>query len=172
MNRRNLQHGMSETLTYYAWKNMKRKRGGVCLSWRKFTSFIADLGPKPSPKHWLFRSKPYQRSRPGNVEWRTYKRSFQNIWQHLTPDEVLACQQHIETLCRRGGYDFDAGMNEFYLQDLANTENPVGRIHSWIKRYLPRILANLKKQRGEIQYNDKVNHDKSLQRLNTWTFEG
>jgi hypothetical protein len=62
-------------------------------------------------------------------------------------------------MCKRGGYDFDAGMNELYLQDPRGAKDPVARIHSWIKRYLPRILADLKKQRNEICYNDKVNYD-------------
>lgn len=159
MNSRNFKHGMSETLTYYAWKNLKRKRGGVCLSWREFTTFVADVGSKPSPRYWLFRARPYQRSCKNNVEWRTYKRMFRDIWQYLTPDEVLACQQHIEVLCKHGGYDFDAGMNELFLQNLEDVEDPVGRIHSWIKRYLPRILSRLKKQNRKIQYNDEVKYE-------------
>jgi hypothetical protein len=59
-------------------------------------------------------------------------------------------------MCERGGYDFDEGINELYLQNLKGSENPVGRIHSWIKRYLPRILSALKKQRREVHYNDEV----------------
>jgi hypothetical protein len=60
----------------------------------------------------------------------------------------------------RGGYDFDIGINELYLQNLKNAKDPVARIHSWIKRYLPRILAGFKKQRGEIRYNDEVDYGK------------
>lgn len=160
MNTRNLQHGMSETSTYWAWQNLKRSKGGVCLSWRKFATFLADLGSRPSSRHWLFKARPYQRSRHGNVKWRTYKRPFRDIWQYLIPEEVLACQQHIKIMCERGGYDFDAGMNEFYLQNLERAKDPVARIHSWIKRYLPRILSVLKKTRGEIQYNDEVKYGK------------
>jgi hypothetical protein len=49
-------------------------------------------------------------------------------------------------------------MDELYLQDLSRAENPVTRIHSWIKRFLPKILADLKKQRGEIRFNDEVKY--------------
>lgn len=158
MNERNLKHGFSGSSTYYCWQNLKRSHGGICLSWRSVSNFIVDIGPRPSSAYWLFRSRPYQRSRKGNVEWRIYKRQFRDIWQYMTTDELLACQQHIEVLCARGGYDFDAGMNELYLQDLKGIRNPVARIHSWIKRYLPKILADLKKQRGEVyrQTNGKT----------------
>jgi hypothetical protein len=114
------------------------------------------MGLRPSPGHWLFRNRAYQRSGPGNVSWGIYARQFKDVWQYLTTDELLSCQQHIRVLCERGGYDFDAGMNELYLQDLTDTDDPCARIHSWIKRYLPKILAVLKKQRGEIRFNDEV----------------
>lgn len=156
----NKRHGMSGTSTYYTWQNLKRTPGGVCLRWRNFTAFIGDMGPRPASTHWLFRTRSYQRSRPGNVNWGIYARQFRDIWQHLTPEELLSCQKHIKVLCKRGGYDFDAGMNELFLQDLEKAKDPNARIHSWIKRYLPRILAVLKKQRGEIHFNDEVNHGK------------
>lgn len=155
MNIRNHKHGFSGSSTYHCWQNLKRSHGGVCLSWRNVVTFIVDIGSRPSSAHWLFRARPYQRSRKGNVEWRIYKRQFKDIWQYLTPEELLSCQQHIRVMCKRGGYDFDAGMNELYLQDLKNVKDPVARIHSWIKRYLPRILADLKKRRSEVRYNDK-----------------
>jgi hypothetical protein len=57
-------------------------------------------------------------------------------------------------MCKRGGYDPEVGINELYLQDLKGVKNPSARMHSWIKRYLPKILAVLKKRRGEIQFDD------------------
>lgn len=162
MNSRNFKHGMSGTLTYYVWQALKRSRGGVCLSWRKFPTFLKDMGPKPSSQYWLFRTWPYQRSCKNNVEWRTYKRPFRNIWQYLTPSEVLACQRHINVICKRGGYDFEAALNELFLQDLAREKNPVSHIHSWIKRYLPKILCVLKKRHGEVQYSDEVKYGNRL----------
>ena len=65
-NKMNYSHGLSGTLEYYAWQNMKRrcfnpntKRysdwGGrgitVCDRWLNFENFLADMGLKPTPKH-------------------------------------------------------------------------------------------------------------------------
>lgn len=154
----NYSHGMTGTSTYYCWQHLKRAPGGVCLSWRKFSMFLADTGSRPSSNYWLFRTRPYQRSRPGNVEWRPYKRSFKSIWRYLTVSEILACMEHIEVMCLRAGYDLDFALNELFLQDLARAKDPVVRIHSWIKRYLPRILSVLKKRRSEVCYNDEVRY--------------
>lgn len=158
MNLRNLKHGLSGSSTYYCWQNLKRSHGGVCVRWQRFICFLEDMGPRPSSDYWLFRDRAYQRSGPGNVSWGIYTRQFKDIWQYLTPAELISCQKHIRILCKRGGYDFDAGLNELYLQDLEGAENPSARIHSWIKRYLPRILSVLKKQRGEIRFNDEVKY--------------
>lgn len=160
MSRYNFKHGMSDTLTYEAWRKLKKTKGGVCLSWKKFANFLADLGPKPSPQHWLLRTvRGYQRSHRGNVQWRVYKKQFQPIWKYLTSDEIFACQDHIERICKCGSYDLDTGMNELYFQDLKDSPDPVSWIHSWIKRYLPKKLSVLKKQREKIQYNDEVGYE-------------
>jgi hypothetical protein len=50
-------------------------------------------------------------------------------------------------------------VNELFLQDLARAKDPCARMHSWIKRYLPRILSILKKQRGEVRFNDEVKYE-------------
>jgi hypothetical protein len=121
---------------------------------------MTDIGHRPSPAHWLYRTRAYQRSRPGNVEWRAYARPFRAIWQYLTSDELLACHIHIKGLCERGDYDYDAGINELYLQNLEGVQDPLARIHSWIKRYLPRILAGIKKKRNEIRYVEEVKYGK------------
>jgi hypothetical protein len=160
MNKRNHKHGFAGTSTYYCWQNLKRTSGGVCVRWHDFSEFIADMGPRPSSAYWLFRARPYQRSRSGNVSWRIYKRQFRGIWQYLTPGEVLSCYDHIWAICLRGRYDFDAGLNELHLQDLSRAKDSNAQIHSWIKRYLPRILAVLKKRRSESRYDDEVNHGK------------
>lgn len=154
----NQRHGFSGTSTYYCWQHLKRSHGGICARWQVFENFLEDMRPKPSPAHWLFRTCPYQRSRPGNVEWRIYKRQFQNIWEYLTPEELLSCYDHIWVMCKRGRYDFDSGLNELHLQNLENAKDPSARIHSWIKRYLPRILAGIKKRRGETRFDDEVKY--------------
>lgn len=157
----NYRHGFCQTseqreqLTYFAWVNLKRKSGGVCLSWRKFENFLQDMNLKPSLDHWLFRNNFYQRSCKNNVRWQLYKRQLQPIWNYLPPKEIEKCIFHIRVIVRRGNYDLDEAINELYKQKLEGVKNPVARIHSWIKRYLPKDLAILKKQRGEELLNEK-----------------
>lgn len=152
----NFKHGLSGTQTYYVWQNLKRSSGGVCLSWRSFGEFVADMGTKPSDEHWLFRQKNYQRSGKHNTVWKTYKREMQPVWKYLTPGKIESCLTHIGVVCQRGKYDLDVAINEFYYQDFSKTKDPIGRAHSWIKRYLPKFLATLKKKRMEVQLNEKT----------------
>lgn len=154
----NYQHGYSGSSTYYAWQNLKRTYGGICLSWRKFDNFLVSVGRRPSADHWLFRSRPYQRSRKGNVCWKTYKRQPQPLWDYLTSADIEGCKAHIAIICKRGGYDLDVGINELYFRDLSKFRDPVARVHSWIKRYLPKMLAGLKRKRKETTYNDEVHY--------------
>jgi hypothetical protein len=146
----------SRTQTYYVWQNLKRSSGGVCLSWRSFEQFVIDVGMKPSDEHWLFRQKIYQRSGKHNTVWKTYKREMQPVWKYLTFKEIENCQIHIGVICQRGKYDLDVAINEFYHQDFSKAKDPVGRAHSFIKRYLPKTLAILKKKRREVQLNEKT----------------
>jgi hypothetical protein len=116
---------------------------------------------KPSDKHWLFRQKIYQRSGKHNTSWKIYKKQIQPVWLYLTINEIAKCREHIVIVCKRGGYDLDSAINEFYCQDFSKTKNPVGRAHSWVKRYLPKTLAVLKKRRGEVHLNEKIIQNRS-----------
>jgi hypothetical protein len=87
---------------YRAWTNMKEdcRPGGywhsdgikVCTRWSdSFESFLADMGPKPSPKHVLARLDVGKNFEPGNCQWVTRakrnknNRSFTDRMNQLKP---------------------------------------------------------------------------------------
>ncbi|WP_155054542.1 hypothetical protein [Streptomyces blattellae] len=87
-------HGKRDTPEYRIWQGMKwrclnpnykpyPRYGGrgikVCDRWiDSFEAFLADVGPRPSPKHTLDRLDNDGNYEPGNVAWRTYKEQAQN----------------------------------------------------------------------------------------------
>lgn len=87
-------HGLKNTPEYRTWcamkercsrpKNISYKNYGakgikVCERWRtSFANFIADMGPKPSPKHTIDRINPKMDYEPTNCRWATYKEQFDN----------------------------------------------------------------------------------------------
>jgi hypothetical protein len=51
----------------------------VCSRWQKdFAAFLADVGPKPSPRHTLDRIDNGGNYEPGNVRWATPKEQAAN----------------------------------------------------------------------------------------------
>lgn len=56
----------------------------VCERWNDFANFLADMGPRPSPKHSLDRY-PDQKGNyePGNVRWATPSEQCQNLSSNL-----------------------------------------------------------------------------------------
>lgn len=90
----NLKHGLSYTPEYRAWQQMRLRcldpehaafadYGGrgitVCDRWRDDpTAFLADVGPKPSPKHEIDRIDNDRGYEPGNVRWATRKENDRN----------------------------------------------------------------------------------------------
>lgn len=79
---------------YKSWQHMMRRcdqpkykyhhgRGiMVCEHWRSFENFLADVGPRPSPKHTIDRINNDGNYEPGNVRWATA--AEQNLNQRNT----------------------------------------------------------------------------------------
>ncbi len=87
-----------ETAEYRAWRCMKRRcsepkrenypwYGGagisVCPQWlNSFETFLADVGPRPSPRHSIDRIDNAGNYEPGNVRWATKRE--QNLNRRMT----------------------------------------------------------------------------------------
>jgi hypothetical protein len=84
---------------YQLWCNMRRRcdnpsdesypnyggRGiGVCDRWRKFSNFLADMGPRPSPLHSIDRYPDKDGDyAPGNVRWATPTEQANNTRRNI-----------------------------------------------------------------------------------------
>ncbi len=86
-------HGMSKTRTHRIWCGIRSRctnpndpayhyYGGrgikVCRRWQAFESFLADMGPCPSPKHSLDRTNNGGDYSPANCRWATMREQQNN----------------------------------------------------------------------------------------------
>ena len=96
--RTNETHGMSETPEYTIWLGIKQRclnpnndwyhcYGGrgiiICDQWRdSFTTFLRDMGPRPSPEHEVDRRENDKSYSPENCRWATRKEQTRNTRQN------------------------------------------------------------------------------------------
>lgn len=102
-------HGLSSGSIYSIWAQMRRRcrsakatfyshYGGrgikVCERWNKsFENFLADMGPRPSPKHTLDRRDNDGNYEPSNCRWATKKE------QALNKSNTVLIKHDGQTLC-------------------------------------------------------------------------
>lgn len=96
----NATHRRTNTPEYRSWTAMKSRclnarspaykyYGGrgivICGQWMKFTAFLEDMGPRPSPKHSLDRYPNTNGNyEPGNCRWATIHEQNQNRRNNVT----------------------------------------------------------------------------------------
>jgi hypothetical protein len=97
-------HGMTNSSEFSSWRSMLSRcyeprnasyprygaRGvTVCQRWRdSFEAFLADMGPKPTPRHSIERQNSTVGYQPGNCVWATRKQQQRHLCsnRHITHD--------------------------------------------------------------------------------------
>jgi len=138
-------HNGTGTPEFRAWSMMRdRCRKGhsnskyhgdrgiaVCERWNKFENFLADMGPRPSPKHSLDR---YPNNdghyEPGNCRWATKSEQSRNRRKFT----ALANYTDVELLieCKRRGLNYASEIGH----GICTAES---RAHSFRARAIPRL---------------------------------
>jgi hypothetical protein len=89
-------HGRYHEPEYLAWQNMKKRCAdpryarwygtvSICPQWlSSYEAFLADVGPRPSPRHSLDRINPAGDYVPDNVRWADRHAQSRNTKLHCT----------------------------------------------------------------------------------------
>lgn len=94
----------SDTAEYLVWQNMRRRchylkypsyhryggRGiAICERWDSYTSFLADMGPRPSPAHSLDRIDNDGNYTPENCRWALPYQQQRNRCKTVLNDDLV-----------------------------------------------------------------------------------
>ena len=79
---------------YYGARGVK-----VCAQWASFETFLADMGPKPTPRHAIDRINPDGDYEPSNCRWATPAEQRRNQRPY---DQTARCLKGWETRRARG----------------------------------------------------------------------
>ena len=122
---------------YTAWQAMRarcrdKKRSGysyyggrgikVCERWDSYESFLADMGPKPTPQHTLDRIDPNKNYEPSNCRWATWEEQGRN--HRPKPNKTGRPGVYIESECpnRPFAARISVGGERRYLGTFATVE--------------------------------------------------
>lgn len=72
-----------------AWRYYGGRGITVCNRWLDFANFLADMGPRPSPKHSIDRIDVNGNYEPGNVRWTTWKVQMRNTRRNKVSLETI-----------------------------------------------------------------------------------
>ena len=117
---RNVKHGGTGSKEYRAWQKMRERcsnphaahyecYGGrgimVCDRWQSFENFLADMGPKPSPKHSIDRIDNNGNYEAGNCRWATNYEQSTNTRRTILV-EVDGQKVCLKEAARRNGLNY------------------------------------------------------------------
>jgi hypothetical protein len=119
-------HGACETPEYRVWRSMRERcrlrphpryggRGiNVCDRWfNSFADFIADIGPRPTPKHTLERINGEGHYEPSNCKWATWIEQNNNK-SGIRKVTINGQADTIANWCRRLGINRDTVSNRIH----------------------------------------------------------
>lgn len=126
-----------EDKNYWAYKHYGGRGIKVCKRWKSFENFLADMGPKPTPKHSIDRIDNDKDYCPDNCRWATQKEqvcnSSKKLNARLTSEEIKMslCSPAVMYERLRNGWDKETAIkappyftvlkrHEKYLESLPN----------------------------------------------------
>lgn len=124
-----VRHGLAENPEYTVWRRMRQRcldpnckdfpnyggRGiGICESWADFAVFLADMGPRPTPKHGIDRRDNERGYAPQNCRWATRAEQGANKRNNVIVS-VHGQPVHLAEACRILGINEHKVRNRMWL---------------------------------------------------------